>query len=192
MRSQAAQLVLALVLALGWLVTPPVWAQNAAPAFTREELMAVFLYRLGSYVEWPESSLAAEDPTLQLCIVGRDPFGSALSYHAGAPLKGRSFEIKRIDPGDPIEGCQILFLSASETRGRRVLERLATLHGVLSTSDRPDFTCRGGILRFYVAEESLKLEIDPDAAQRAGLQISSKVLSLAQIREPDACEGEQP
>ena len=39
---------------------------------------AAFLYKFGSFVEWPASAFANPQSPVQLCVVGRDPFGREL------------------------------------------------------------------------------------------------------------------
>jgi len=173
------------------LLLPSASTADDAPkldAYTRQELMAAFLYRIGSYVEWENRALPIDAPTVNLCIAGRDPFGKALAFHDGSPIKGRALSVRHVSPTSSVEGCHILFLSRSEQHAARILHRLKSLSGVLTASDRSDFTCRGVVLRFFVQTERLTFEVNPKAAARSNLEISSKVLSLARLTEPSECE----
>ena len=51
--------------------------------------------------------------------------------------------------------------------------------------DSDDFTEVGGIIRLYQEGNNLRIEINIDAAERAGLKISSKLLSLAKVIHDD-------
>ena len=63
----------------------------------------------------------------------------------------------------------------------RIDELLAGLRHkpVLTVSDADDFTKQGGIIQLRLVDRKIRFEINVDAAERAGLNISSKLLSLA-------------
>ncbi len=53
---------------------------------------------------------------------------------------------------------------------------------VLTVAEMPDFARAGGIINLKTTEEDrLRVEIDTGTARRAGLKLSSKLLSLAEI-----------
>jgi hypothetical protein len=51
----------------------------------------------------------------------------------------------------------------------------------LTVGEAPGFCHDGGMIAFRLENSNVKLEINPDAAQRAGLKISSKLLALASV-----------
>jgi hypothetical protein len=151
------------------------WAQTA----NEYEVKAAFLYKFASFVEWPSES--GNEP-LCIAVVGQDPFGAALDQVVkGKSINGRAFLIKRFKPGQDAAGCHIVFISASErSRVPSVLDRL---HGVsaLTVSDIPGFCQAGGMINFELVDQKVRFEINPQAAERAGLKLSSKLLSVAKI-----------
>ncbi len=52
---------------------------------------------------------------------------------------------------------------------------------VLTVGDIENFTKAGGVIAFTLEDNRVRFAINVDAAQRAGLKISSKLLSLARI-----------
>jgi hypothetical protein len=56
---------------------------------------------------------------------------------------------------------------------------------VLTVSNGPEFVRLGGIVGLFVDEGRMRFVINPDAAQRAGLRLSSRLLQLAQILKDD-------
>src|SRR3546814_18643497 len=44
---------------------------------------AAFLPKFAAYVNWPPSVMGAPDDPLQLCVIGRDPFGPRRDEAAG-------------------------------------------------------------------------------------------------------------
>ena len=53
--------------------------------------------------------------------------------------------------------------------------------GILTVGETEGFATQGGIVNFKVEGGRVRLEINIEAAERAKLRISSKVLSLAAI-----------
>jgi hypothetical protein len=58
-----------------------------------------------------------------------------------------------------------------------------TKRGVLTIGQDPAFVERGGVIRFFNESNKVRFEIDNTAARAAGINISSKVLALARIRD---------
>jgi hypothetical protein len=99
----------------------------------------------------------------------------------GKTVSGRTFAIRRLKSSQSPDNCQILFIAGSEKpRLKPTLERLHT-QPVLTVADLPGFCESGGHINLSVVESKVKLEINPDAAAKDGLQISSRLLSLARI-----------
>jgi hypothetical protein len=164
---------LGLALAIGWPVILP--AQPAA----EYEVKAAFLYKFASFVTWPDD--AAGGP-LCIGVAGQDPFGMALEEAVkGKSIGGRPFVVKRFKPGQESPDCHIVFISASERkRLPAILERLRA-GTVLTAGDMPGFCESGGVVNFEVSEDRVRLQINLQAAQRARLLVSSKLLMVAKI-----------
>ncbi len=75
----------------------------------------------------------------------------------------------------------MVFLSASE-EGHidAVLQDLKT-KSILTVGDMKSFARRGGIVFFVRRKNTVRLEINLRAAERAGLKISAKLLEVAKI-----------
>ena len=151
------------------------WAQSA----NEYEVKAAFLYKFASFVEWPPES--ANTP-LCIAVVGQDPFGVALDdVVKGKSINGRTFLIKRFKSGQDATGCHIVFISATEKgRVRSILDQLRGI-SILTVSDIPGFCQGGGMIDFELLDQKVRFEINPEAAERARLKISSKLLSVAKI-----------
>lgn len=56
---------------------------------------------------------------------------------------------------------------------------------ILTVSESREFPRLGGIINFYVEQQRVRFEIAIAAADRAGLKLSSKLLSLGRlVRDP--------
>jgi hypothetical protein len=59
--------------------------------------------------------------------------------------------------------------------------RTARTAPVLTVGESPDFIAQGGIINFVRGAGMMRFEIDQEAARRARLQISSRLLRLARV-----------
>ena len=146
------------------------------------QVKAFFLYNFARYVEWPAESFKAANDPIVICILGQNPFGSALDQAvAGKVVEGRPFVIRRISDIPPGSNCHILFVNSSERKRFRSMAGSLKGSGVLTVGETPGFTADGGVIDFRLEDGKVRFDIDVDAAGRENLHISSKLLSLAQI-----------
>ncbi|CAG0945533.1 hypothetical protein ANRL1_02405 [Anaerolineae bacterium] len=165
------------------LICATVYAAGASsPAPPSEyHVKAAFIFNFAKFVEWPESSFGRRDAPLVVGILGRDPFGDALDSIRGKNVQGRSIVVRRIEKGEDLAGCHILFVCASERRGAASVVKDLRNAPVLLVSDIKGFTRLGGTIGLRTVRNRIQFEINPDAAQRAGLRMSAQLLRLATI-----------
>ena len=176
----SASAALFVVAPLWLLVCPaPVTAGETASEYA---IKAAVLYKFASFVVWPDSNSSAP---LRIGVLGEDPFGPALDEVVkGKNVNGRRFEIHRLRPGQDPNQVQILFIGETDRKKlRALLERLRRT-AILTVADMPGFCENGGMIRLGLENNHISLEVNPEAADRAGLQFSSKLLSLARIVRP--------
>jgi uncharacterized protein DUF4154 len=152
------------------------------PAFDEYQVKAAFLYNFAKFVEWPPGTFANSGDPIGICIVGQNPFGSALENMVqGKKVGERVFEVRRLPDTQQTKGCQILFIGAGEWKRVRAL--LDALKGapILTVGETDDFTSFGGVIAFQLQGPRVRIQIALESAERARLRISSKLLSLAEI-----------
>jgi hypothetical protein len=155
-------------------------AQSRPPS--EYELKAAFLFNFAKFVDWPPNTFASPDVPFLVCVLGTDPFGGALDNALrGKDIAEHPASVARVKRVADISGCQILFVAASESH--LLPEILAKIRGqyVLVIGETDDFASSGGAIQFTLEENRVRFFINPDAADRAGLRISSKLLALAKI-----------
>lgn len=168
-----------LILAWCMLSVPTVHAEERLPK--EYQVKMAFLFNFARFVEWPEDAFADARSPLVLGILGDDPFGSDLETIRGKTVNGRKLIINKFKDVDDIRVCHILFVSNSEkNRLPRILAFLRQSK-ILSVGDTKKFAQKGGVINLVVENNKVGFEINVDAGKRAGLRISSKLLSLARI-----------
>ena len=181
--------VLALIVAIVLLCSVPrAGGQSETP--TEYQIKAAFLYNFAKFVEWPADAFTDPHSPIVLGIVGEDPFGSDLDGIVYAKtVNGRGFMVKRLAPGPDLRTCHILFISSSEKK--RLAQILEQLKGssVLTVGEMDRFVQSGGAVNFLLEQNRVRFEINVDAAARARLKISSKLLALARSVIDDRMTG---
>jgi hypothetical protein len=144
------------------------------------DVKAVYLFNFGRFATWPDTVTAAEGPSINVCVIGRDPFGPSLdSTLAGETIQGKPIVARRITVAKDAAGCRILFVSASEEpRVANILDAIGR-SGVLTVSDLPGFSARGGMIQFVVQENRVRFEVNLAAVEQANLKLSSELLKVA-------------
>ena len=176
-RCRASGWLLALA-AICWLAgTGAAQAQDSELEY---KVKAAFLYNFISFVEWPTNKVAGTNTTIVVGCLQDDPaapvLARALEGKPGRPIKLVVFKEKE-DPGE----CHLLFIG--RTRKAQVDDTLARLQKapVLTVSEIDLFAQRGGMINFVRHERAFRFEVNLEAADRAGLRISSKLASMATI-----------
>jgi hypothetical protein len=145
-------------------------------------LKAAMLYNLTHFVEWPDSAYADRQAPILLCILGQDPFANSLSSTIPKGREnGRTVLVRHLQSDSEIPGCHILYISSSERKTAAHIFSALNRSCVLTVGEMAQFAAHGGIIQFAMEDQHVHFDINLDAASRAGLKISSKLLALAQI-----------
>jgi hypothetical protein len=154
----------------------------SGPGATQERtleypLKAAFLYKFGSFVDWPAGTFTARDRALQICVVGRDPFGVTLDRVVqGQSIDNRPIAVRRLPVVGPSSGCHIAYLGGSPEQSIAAGARALAGAHVLTVSDA---AFPGVMVQFVLRANRVRFRIDARAAEASGLRISSKLLHLA-------------
>lgn len=148
--------------------------QQAALAASEYELKAAFLYNFALYTEWP-----TKNDSLNICILGNDPFGNALDTLASKTIQESRVAVKRIRSAAESKSCQVLFIAASEHRSMTNIAQ--ALHGlpILTIAEQDGYDARLVMISLGEQQNHLAFKINRSAALHSGLTLSSKLLHLA-------------
>jgi hypothetical protein len=165
----------ALALLLGWPLV------GAADALTEVQVKAAYVFNFVKFVEWPASAFATPQAPLVLCIASGDGLRGAFAAIDGKPAQGRLLQVRRGVKADEFKACHVLFVPESEERSAPEHLRRAGTLPLLTVGEHDGFAASGGVIGFVVRDERVQFEINPDAANRADLKVSSRLLQLATI-----------
>jgi hypothetical protein len=145
------------------------------------ELKAAFLYNFAKFVEWPTDAMPAGAP-LVMCVLGDGTVADALEETVkGRAIEGHQLTTRRVKADSPLRTCHVLYVSGLDAkRSHELLEGLGD-SAVLTASDLDQFAQLGGVANFFVENGKMRFAVNIESAQRARLQVSSKLLGLAKI-----------
>lgn len=150
--------------------------------FTEYQVKALFLMNFTKYVDWPATAFAATNTPITIGVYGESNFGDNLQQAvAGKNVNGRGIVIRQIDRTNDLAQCQVLFISGSEEKKLGGILDEVKASPVLTVGETEQFTEQGGVINFVMKDGKVRLEINLQAARQAGLQISSKLLSVADV-----------
>ena len=160
------------------LVSPASALFAAAP--TEYQLKAVFLLNFARYVQWPAEALPEGAP-IDICVLGRDPFGAYLAELELRQAQGRAVKTRTIDMTGSAAGCEVVFIASSEERRMTlVLRDLASVSpAALTVSDIDGFVDAGGGIGLVTEDDRIRFDINRNTLDRIHLDVSAQLLKLA-------------
>ncbi len=167
------------ILALAGMLGAALGSAQPPPSQTSEySVKAAYLLNFGRFVTWPGASAAR--PALRICVLGQDPFGPLLEATVGGgKVRGRPVLTARVSQPEQTLQCDILFVSSSEAERWSLIREIVQRSPVLTVSDMPNFARQGGMIQFTLEHNRVRFEVNLEAANLAGLALSSDLLKLA-------------
>jgi YfiR/HmsC-like len=153
-------------------------AHSQATGPTESQVKAAYLFNFGRFVRWPAT--VGQNNTLQICILGKNPFGSVLDATVkGETIEGKSVTARAIPTLQEAAGCHILFITVSEESRLNAILSAAKQQRLLTVSDIPRFAERGGMIQFVTQEDRIRFAVNVGPIEEAGLTVSSQLLKVA-------------
>jgi hypothetical protein len=150
-------------------------AASAQEPSLEYQVKAAYLLNFTRFVDWPQGAFGQGAP-FTICVAGRNPFGPALEATLeGETAAGRGLASRVVR--DTAADCHALFVP----RGVAAAPYLRSVRAapVLTVGETEEFLMQGGMIRFVMDNGRIRFEINQDAATRAQLRISSRLLQLA-------------
>ncbi|ELR71124.1 putative transmembrane protein [Fulvivirga imtechensis AK7] len=142
---------------------------------------AVFLYNFTQFVKWPQQVFRNENTAFRIGVLGHDPFGDILDEVVkGEVIHGHPLEVVRYSRLEEVD-CHILYISENNRdRLKHILSKLKDKN-VLTVSDIGGFAKAGGMIEFVERDKKIQLRINQVPFKNAQLEISAKLLRLAEV-----------
>ena len=150
------------------------------------QVQAAYLYNFGKFVKWPAVAPANQSGSFIICVLDQDPFGDTLqSTLSGETVAGKPVVVRRLAKPQDASACHILFISGSQAHDLKDILSSIDESAVLTVSDMPDFSKRGGMIQFVLEGDRIRFEINLAGAEKSHLIFPSELLKVAAaVRRP--------
>src|ERR1035438_8916413 len=125
------------------------------------QIKANFLSQFPNFIEWPETAFPSPQALFAVCVIGDFSFGTALAEATQhEAFHNRKISVRRVRKIADMRGCQILFVSRSESS--RYAPVLAAVRNseVLTVGETPEFLVTGGAINFFYDQHGLQFEVN--------------------------------
>ena len=149
-----------------------------APVTREYQLKAAFVYNFCQFVDWPASAFQNNQEPFVIGVLGSNPFGNYLEETVKEEtVQSHPIVVQYFRNRKELKACHLLFIN-DETSATEILESLNG-SATLTISDDPQFSQSGGMIRFITDDNKIRFAINAEAVNDAGLEMSSKLLRLA-------------
>lgn len=158
---------------------------SVAASASQEEnkLLAVFLGRFASYIEFPERSASP----FVITVIDENPFGNLLDeLYRGKAIGGKPVVIRYASKIDEVGQSDILFITLVNPRTRQDAIDYGVKKSILTISTAMGFAERGGIIQLDFLQQHPRIKINHGAAVKSNIRIGAPLLSLATVIRGDA------
>jgi len=145
------------------------------------QVKSTYLYNLPKFVRWPEPVLENSDNKLTICVIGHEDMRDYLYKLDDRQLPKNQLKVSYRNLDASLLGCHMVYFGVDKHLD--IGSKLEWCHRnhVLTIGDQPGFVESGGIIGFSLIDERVRLVISRSATRASGLQISAKLLELAQV-----------
>jgi hypothetical protein len=178
MRPAVLRLLLACATLLAASLLQEAGAQGRLEA-SEASVKAAFLYKFPGYIEWPPNAFASPAAPFTFGVMGQDEVAAELErLTAGKKWSTHPMAVRRVE-GDNLKGLQVLFVGRNAAERLGTVIRAAQLPGLLVVTENEKGLAYGAAINFVLHEDRVGFEVAPEAAEKNGLRISSRMLAVA-------------
>jgi hypothetical protein len=162
------------------LLVPPAQAENAAtrPVLERR-VKAAFLYKFLGYAEFPAGAFADAASPVTIGVLGADDLAAELArIVSGRTINNRSIVVRVLRDSDLGAPVHLLFIGGFDAGRVGRLVR-ASGNALLVVTECDGGLQEGSAINFRIVDERVRFDVALDAAERNGIKLSSRLLTVA-------------
>ena len=149
--------------------------ESRAQISTRK-LEAIYMYNFTKYINWQN-----EGSAFVIGVLDENKVAAELSENLqNKEVKGKPIQVQNIGSVAEAKKCQILYLPKSNSGQLQSILDAVSKTDVLVVAEE-DLAAQGASVSFFIDGTKLRFKINKDALDKAGLQASSNLLSLAVV-----------
>jgi len=155
---------------LGWLLAFGGSVLCGAQSRDERAVRAAYVFNLTKYIDW-----APENHDLNLCFLGDHASGDTFQKMLdGKTSLDRTIHVLFLAPEAELDDCSVLYVTGHK---HSVPEK----RNLLTVGESEWFAQEGGMVGLVRIGDQIEVQVNVEAAQRAGVKISSRLLSVAHL-----------
>src|ERR1017187_1185386 len=150
-------------------------------AEAEDELKSVIVKNFLRYSTWPET--ASPNGPITVGVLGRSSFSQVLhGLLDGKSVNGRLVEIVELKSSSDTHHCHLIYVATDKNPEiKQILQTVRSTH-TLTIGEDGKFLDYGGAVNLLLIDGHMGFEVDLESLNRSGVEISSKLLRLGEIR----------
>lgn len=158
----------------------PARAESAASSVVLERrVKAAFLYKFLGYAEFPPGAFADPASPVMIGVFGADDLAAELArIVAGRTVNNRPILVRVLRDSELGAPVHLLFIGGFDT-GRVGRMVRAAGHALLVVTECDGGLQQGSAINFRIVDERVRFDVALDAAERNGIKLSSRLLTVA-------------
>lgn len=174
------------------LVAFVVSASGTAAASGQEyAVKAALVFNFMKFVDWPPPALVPGG-ALVVGLLSGSRIPEFERAFAGKDVKGRPIVVQAFRGAREVRDCHVLFVAADVQAQLPEVLRAVQARPVLTVSEVLNAQQADAVINLVANDTRIGFQVNLEAAQEAGLRISSRLLSLASAVRGDARQGGHP
>ncbi len=155
-------------------------AENAASSAVLERrVKAAFLYKFLGYAEFPQGAFADPASPVVIGVLGADELAAELArIVAGRTVNNRPIVVRALRDGEVGAPVHLLFVGGFDS-GRVGRMVRAAGNALLVVTECDGGLQQGSAINFRIVDERVRFDVALDAAERNGIKLSSRLLTVA-------------
>jgi hypothetical protein len=162
----------------------PAFAQTSAvrhAGASEDNVKAAYLLKFLNYIAWPAASFGTPGSPYVIGVFNDDEVFAELQRQVvGRSFNGRPVVLRRIGGSDQENGIHVLFVGSRTDAARQAaLMRQLKDEPVLTVTEQDGALDQGSMINFRLVDDRVRFEVALDPVKRAGLELNSRLLSVA-------------
>jgi len=155
--------------------------QVCSQSVEKQTVLAVLTLNVARFTRWPEHAFKNEKNTLNLCVFGDNVVQQSFENINNKVINNKNIHVINLSRLRNVNQCQLLYLS--ELNRNRLTPLLIELKGqpILTIGENMEFLQAGGMVGLEKVNEKMQLNINLSVIKQTELEISSRLLKLANI-----------
>lgn len=150
------------------------------PEAVERQVKAAYLYKFGSYVEWPERTFDNPLSPITIGVLAADALADELTQVvAGRTINGHPVMVHKLRREESVKGLNVLFIG--RLSNTHLADTLAAAKGqpILVITESEAALTLGSIINFVIVDGKVRFEVAPKTAGLNNLSISARLLAAA-------------